>query len=385
LRKNSPSNAPSILIVAISGRGLAAAARRADLVPLVLDFFADEDTEEIARPCVKFAGPIGRGITSNALMEGLSELAAKALSPVLGCVAGSGFEDRPELLSQIAERWPLLGNDSGTVARIKSVEFFDTLDHLGIAHPRTQTEPPLEEGWLSKRRGAAGGCHIALYVPGTSAPAFAYFQERMKGLAVSALFVGNGRNACVLGFSEQWTDPSPASPFRYGGAARPASLSEKLQDEITALVLKASAAFKLKGLGSADFIIDDDTGTALLLEINPRPGATLDIFDEEIQPLLKLHLDAVVDGRLPSSPLVFEDAMASAIVYAPERLIIPEDMAWPDWVADRPRPRESIDKNRPICTVLARAETKARAKRLVMERMKQILAGLRPKNTGEAR
>jgi predicted ATP-grasp superfamily ATP-dependent carboligase len=116
----------------------------------------------------------------------------------------------------------------------------------------------------------------------------------------------------------------------------------------------------LKGLGSADFIVDDDTGTALLL-INPRPGATLDIFDEEIQPLLKLHLDAVLEGKLPSSPLALEDAMASAIVYAPERLIITEDMAWPDWVADRPKPRESIDKNRPICTVFARAETKARA------------------------
>jgi predicted ATP-grasp superfamily ATP-dependent carboligase len=201
---------------------------------------------------------------------------------------------------------------------------------------------------------------------------------------VSALFVGNGRDVDVLGFSEQWTNPRPASPFRYGGAARPASLSAKLQDKITASVLKVSTAFKLKGLGSADFIADEDTGTTLLLEINPRPGATLDIFDEEIQPLLKLHVDAVLDGKLPS-PLALEGAMASALVYAPEQLRIPEGINWPDWVADRPRPRESIDKNRPICTVLARAETKTQAKGLVAERRKQILAGLRPKNTGEAR
>jgi predicted ATP-grasp superfamily ATP-dependent carboligase len=222
-------------------------------------------------------------------------------------------------------------------------------------------------------------------VPGTSISASAYFQEKVKGVAISALFVGNGRDACVLGFSEQWTDPSPASPYRYGGAARPASLSVKLQDEITASVLKLCAAFKLEGLGSADFIVDDDAGAALLLEINPRPGATLDIFDAEIQPLLKLHLDAILDGKLPSQPPALEDAMASALVYAPERLRIPERIDWPDWVADRPRPRESIDKNRPICTVLARAETKTQAKGLVAERRKQILAGLRPKNTGEAR
>lgn len=332
---------------------------------------------------MKFAGPIGSGIELNQLIQGLSDLAVDAPSPVLGCVAGSGFEDRPELLSKIAEHWALLGNDAEAVARTKSVEFFDTLDGLDIPHPRTQNAPPAAEGWLTKRRGAAGGSHIAPYVPGSSGSASAYFQERVKGAAVSALFVGNGRDACVLGFSEQWTDPSTISPFRYGGAARPASLSTTLQDEMTASVLRVCRAFKLKGLGSADFIVDEDTGTAQLLEINPRPGATLDLFDAEIQPLLKLHLDAILDGRLPSSVLMLEGATASAIVYAPERLTIPEDVDWPEWVADRPRPRESIDKNRPICTVLARAETKAQAKGLVAERMNQILAGLRPKNRGK--
>lgn len=363
---------------------MAAAARRADLVPLVVDFFADDDTEQIGHACVKFAGPIGSGIALSPLIEGLSELAAKAPSPVLGCVAGSGFEDRPELLSTIAAHWALLGNDAATVARIKSLEFFDMLDGLGIPHPRTQTAQPAGEGWLTKRRGAAGGSHIAPYVAGTSISASAYFQERVKGMTVSALFVGNGRDACLLGFSEQWTNATRTSPFRYGGAARPASLSGKLQEEISASVSKAVAAFNLKGLGSADFIVAEETGTALLLEINPRPGATLDIFDEETQPLLNLHLDAIVDGKLPSQPITLEGAMASGLVFAPERLRIPQAIDWPEWAVDRPKPRESIDKNRPICTVLARAETKAQANGLVAERMNQILAGLRPKNRGEA-
>jgi predicted ATP-grasp superfamily ATP-dependent carboligase len=383
LRKSSQSKRPSILVVAISGRGLASAAAQAGLVPLVLDFFADADTEEIAHACLKFTGPIGRGIKLNPLLDGLSYLAEEAPSPLLGCVAGAGFEDRPELLSKIAEHWAVLGNDSETVARIKSVEFFHTLDRLRIPHPRTRLEPPSGEGWLTKRRGAAGGGHVARFVAGGSISAAVYFQEMVTGGAVSALFVSNGRDACVLGFSEQWTDPIPASPFRYGGATRPASLSETLQDEMTAAVLKVSAAFKLKGLGSADFIVDEGAGTALLLEINPRPGATLDIFDEEAQPLLKLHLDAILDGTLPSAPLALDGAMASALVYAPERVRIADDMAWPDWVADRPKARESIDKNRPICTVLARAETKARAKRLVTEHQNTILAESGPKTGGK--
>ncbi len=57
--------------------------------------------------------------------------------------------------------------------------------------------------------------------------------------------------------------------------------------------------------------------TRLLLEINPRPGATLDIFDSGAKPLMRLHLEAVREKRLPASGLKFDDAMASAIVYAP--------------------------------------------------------------------
>ncbi len=50
-----------------------------------------------------------------------------------------------------------------------------------------------------------------------------YYQERVEGRAVSALFVGNGSRARVLGFSEQWTAPIAAQPlplWRRGAAGR---------------------------------------------------------------------------------------------------------------------------------------------------------------------
>jgi predicted ATP-grasp superfamily ATP-dependent carboligase len=115
---------------------------------------------------------------------------------------------------------------------------------------------------------------------------------------------------------------------------------------------------------------------ALMLEINPRPGATLDIFDSEKEPLLKLHLDAVLDGVLPGGRLGLKGAAASAIVYARRRLAVP-DLNWPDWAADRPKNGERIDKNRPICTVSARAMTPIQAKHLVEEKISIILAALR--------
>ncbi len=369
--RNSQADGPSLLLAAISARSLAQSARRAGFTPLVADFFADTDTQEAAHACRKLAGGIERGMRWGRLGRALDALAERAPSPIAGLVYGAGFEDRPELLTLIAERWPLLGNDADTVKHIKApAMFFTELDRLRIAHPATTTERPANAGpWLAKRIGGAGGSHI---VPGRVAKRGAdiYYQERAEGRAVSALFVGTASGARVLGFSEQWTAPTPRSPWRYGGAIRPAAPSRTAARRMTAAVIGIGRAFRLKGLASADFLVNGDE--ALLLEINPRPGATLDIFDCGAMPLLRLHVEAVSAGKLPPRGLKFGDAMASAIVYAGTGGAAPPGFVWPDWSADRPKSSERIDKNRPICTVVARARTGSHAKRLIEERICKI-------------
>ena len=121
----------------MSGRALAASARRAGFVPLVADFFADADTGQIAHSCYKLDDLKG-GFRWKVLAPALGALAEAAPSPLLGVVYGSGFEDRPTLLAKIAERWPLLGNGPSVVERVKSPEvLFTELTRLGIPHPRT--------------------------------------------------------------------------------------------------------------------------------------------------------------------------------------------------------------------------------------------------------
>ena len=92
-----------------------------------------------------------------------------------------------------------------------------------------------------------------------------------------------------------------------------------------------SCRFNLLGLCSADFIRNGDSYT--LLEINPRPGATLDIFDDAEAPLIKAHLDASA-GRPFVLPR-FRDAMAAMIAYTPMPIARFPALAWPDWVAVR--------------------------------------------------
>jgi predicted ATP-grasp superfamily ATP-dependent carboligase len=372
----------TLLVAAISGRALAQAAVDAGFDALVADFFADADTARLAHACLKLPGDIARGFQWGSLARALEALAKQAPSPLLGLVYGSGFEDRPRLLARLAERWPLLGNDAETVVRIKAPEtFFAALDALAIPHPAPATTRPRNgAGWIAKRRGGAGGSHVVpsrLQKDATGA----YYQAFVAGRAVSALFLANGSKACVLGFSEQWTAPAPRRLWRYGGAVQPAALSEETMEAMTRAVTLLASEFGLKGLASADFVLAENR--PLLLEINPRPGATLDIFACAKKPLLKLHVDAVLDGTLPRKPLVFEGAAASSIVHAPKSVIVPRNMTWPSWAADLPKPGERIDKQRPICTVLARAGTEARAKRLAETRKASLLAKIQEPSKGD--
>jgi len=384
LPRSSSADGLALLVAAVSGRALAQAARRAGFVPLVADFFADMDTQEAAYACCKL-DDIARGFRWASLARALDALAAASPAPILGFVYGSGFEDRPELLSRIAERWTLIGNDAATVRRLKDPKsFFSTLDRLGIAHPATTCVRPARgvKDWLVKREGGAGGSHIGIDRSARKR-GNRYYQERVEGSPVSALFLADGTCARVLGFSEQWPAPSKGRPFRYGGAVRPARLTPSAKEAMRSAVERAVSAFGIRGLASADFMVKGKT--ALLLEINPRPGATIDIFDSADAPLLKLHLEAAQRDKLPRQAPRPAGAAASAIVFARRRLAVPLTMAWPVWTADRAKPGEIIDKERPICTVWARAGTTARAKSLVEARTKTVLACIESKCRGDYR
>jgi predicted ATP-grasp superfamily ATP-dependent carboligase len=359
-----------VLIAAVSGRALAASARRGGFVPLVADAFGDQDTLAAAAGHVR-ADMLDRPIDGEKL-KGALEALAGARDPA-GIVCGSGFEDRADLLTRIGARWPLLGNDANTVARIKDpLTFADICRAANIPHPQSSRTPPADrDGWLVKRIGGAGGLHVRDACDSKAAGEGVYFQRRIAGEPVSALVLGDGKGVMVLGFSRQWAAPSRRHPFRYGGAVRPAALSDGLMRDLTAAVERLAAAVPLVGVNSADFLVDGDTFH--LLEINPRPGATFDLFERDADSLFALHV-AACGGTLPEQTPVYDGAMAGAIVYAKHDIESVPAVVWPDWAADRPAPGSSVGAEDPLCSVFARAETADAAKELVEQRVAQIRA-----------
>jgi predicted ATP-grasp superfamily ATP-dependent carboligase len=361
---------PPALIAALSGRALAAAAARAGERAIVLDLFADRDTARHADACLAMPrGP--HGFARDALLAAVARLAGE----VRGLVYGAGFEHDPALLGEIAALVPLLGNSPETVAAAKEpLAFAALLGRLGLPHPLTTRTAPADGGWLRKMIGGSGGRHVAHAASG-EARAGTYFQRRVAGRPVSAAFLADGRSAHVLGFSEQWIAGDAASPFRYGGCAGPLPLPPPLGTAIAAACHAIAAALGLVGLNSLDLLIDGERFH--IIEVNPRPGATLDIFDGYGgASLWALHLDAVA-GRLPSiSPDAPADARAAAVIYASQPIVIPAAMTWPAWTADRGTAGTIIDRGEPVCTVRARAATTIAARAQAERRGSRLLAQL---------
>jgi predicted ATP-grasp superfamily ATP-dependent carboligase len=361
----------AVLIAAASGRALAQSARRGGFLPLVADFFADQDTAAVAHDHVRLDGGLAHGMEQESLLAALQSL-GRSHRPV-GVVCGTGFEDRPQLLVRIGERWRLLGNDAQTVATVKDPGALAALCRVcDIAHPDTIVSPPHEPtGWLAKRKGGAGGGHIAGVGARKHADGEFYFQRATPGVPVSALFLADGRRAVMLGFSTQWASPTAQRPYRYGGAVRPALLASATADALAAAVQRLMQAIPLVGLNSADFLVDRDEFR--LLEINPRPGATLDVFEPAAGSLFALHVAACA-GELTGALPRLDGACAAAIAYAERDIAAAPAACWPDWTADRPVAGTAIRTGEPLCTVKAAAATAAAAKSGVDERLTQVLA-----------
>jgi predicted ATP-grasp superfamily ATP-dependent carboligase len=190
----------------------------------------------------------------------------------------------------------------------------------------------------------------------------------VPGRPVSALVLADGKRALVLGFSEQWCAPAPGRPFRYGGAVRPASLPAAIAYTLREAAVRLVTGTGLVGLNALDFMVRADGID--LVEINPRPGATLDVFPH--RDLFAAHV-AACDGVLPGAPLAFAGADAAAIVYAPRALAVPPDFDWPDWTADREPPGRAVAAQAPLCTVLAAAADGAAARALAATRTAAII------------
>ena len=367
----------SLVVAGLSARMMVEAAAHDGYLPLALDVFGDLDTRSQATHWESIGSPEELRIDGPRLLAALGQLARQG--DVLGWVAGSGFEAQADLLEAGAQCLPLLGTPAGVVRRVRDPRgFFTWLDSLGVLHPEVCWQPPtLSNGWLCKRADSAGGWHIRRADDSpTDSDAPCYFQREVPGTPMSALFVADGRRAQVFGFNELIVRPIARHPFVYCGAIGPVYLDAVNASALRCLLDATVAEFGLKGLGSLDFMLD--ARRVLVLELNPRPSASMALYDG-LQ-VMRSHVLACRESVLPPPrPPAHEPlpVQGSEIVYAPRSLQVSAKTA--AWLAcqrdvhDLPAAGAAFAQGDPVCSVSARAGDSLQVRKRLSRRRQAVL------------
>jgi uncharacterized protein len=361
------------LIIARSGRALAASAKRAGYKVSVADYFADEDTRSCSESVHQLQYHCD-GFTKETLLRHIEEIVSS--NPNVKLVTGSGFESTPNLLNTLHEVIPVLSSSRESIVALKDpVSFFKMLDKNSIGHPEVLFSKPItSKKYLIKRIGGIGGGHVnwsnqvELYDDSSS-----YYQEFVPGKVLSVVFLADGLQAGIVGFNQQLlSEQFEEMPFLYQGAITINEHSERHKENIQKIINKVTNETKLRGLCGLDYIVDE-FDNIFVLEVNPRPPATFELHEGK-QSLFDAHLSCFDGSPIDYKRWVYKNEKNSgyAIIYTNKELKISDNIDWPLWVKDRPSPGSVIPVKFPICTVHAEECSIDKLKDVLSNRLKQI-------------
>jgi predicted ATP-grasp superfamily ATP-dependent carboligase len=342
-----------ILAVAVSARMLTEMAVADGYAVTALDRFGDVDLRAIA--------PGATAPTSDALTALAANMDADAL------VYGAGFENRPDLVSRLADGRELLGTPPellravrdpwavGAAARAAGARAPETLPADALLKLGDADLRGLErDAWLRKPRHGGGGRGVRRWAGGRVRRG-EILQRRIHGLSCSAVAIGNGRQAVVLGLTEQ-LHRSPG--FRWIGNVAPPRVPEtqrqELDGQLQAVCAEVAARFGVRGAFGVDAVWDGRQ--AWVLEVNPRPPASLELFgpgsfDAHVQGARGLGLPA---ARTPPTHC----ATVKLVLFAQRELCAPDPDWWPvKLVRDIPHAGEKIKPGAPVCTLVSATAT----------------------------
>lgn len=358
---------PPLLIVANSARYLAQSALIAGRSAVVVDAFADRDTRQAAmRWCRATAA------TPRSLVAAAREFDQAVSGSVSSWVYGAGLEAAPELLDAVSDHPNRLCGNRPEILRLAGspAPWIALLEQLQIDFPETRLAPPGEpRGWLFKPSGGCGGIGVQPASWPRPAAKRGCFQRRIRGHLVSLLFAADGRDVRVLGYNELFARRPDLGDFRYAGAIGAAAPRGGAVRVMRRAAQRLTSTLGLRGINGLDFVLQGDA--ALLLELNARPPATLELYEPALpNGGLGAHLEACA-GDLPA-PRADDLARGHRLLYASTDLTVPA-FDWPEWCSDRPLSGSRVAAGAPLCSVRASGIDRNQVKQSLRTRAAQIL------------
>lgn len=370
LRPDRLEKTSTTLVIAASARVLAESGRKGNLALLAIDQYGDEDTRMASHALRCAASPEG-GLDRNEVLEAIEILDPKREAQVL---LGGGLDSHPGLIEVIGEQRRLVGNSPQRFRQLKDPgSCFKLLDDLDIPYPEICWEYPRDpKSWLLKTGCSEGGKGVRSPAHDQAATGD-YYQRRLAGSPYSVLFLANGDDLKIIGFNTLQTIAVGETPYLFAGAMNFTDLRTDALRTVTAFALKLVRKTGLVGLNSMDFMFDSVSGP-LVLDINPRPSATMALYDRDAPlGLLRAHIQAVC-GHLPSIAAT-NQYRAFHVVLADRQIALSKRLTWPSWCHDRPSVGSSVMAGTPFCTVEAEASSPKGALQLLRRRI-GLLKGL---------
>jgi methenyltetrahydromethanopterin cyclohydrolase len=342
-----------VLIVASSGRMLAQAARKTNLVPLVIDLFADQDTQEIAEKVIQLKD-FSLPSLQREVVKLLTEFNFKSI------IYGSGLENQLKSLAWLKTQAKVHGNTADVNAQyLDNKSLFKNLDRLNIAYPKVSfASLSTKQPYLIKSSKVSGGQGIKLCT--NEIRKGEYYQQYKQGESGSILFLAAKQGTQIIGFHRQWT--LSRSNFSFAKIIKQNILPLQQTEQVIVWVNKLVKTYDLKGLGSLDFIWDGQQ--CYFLEVNCRPPASMILYPE--LDLLNAHMtEKFVLGKV--KPTI----RGLQILYATSDCWV-ELSKWPSWSFDRPQKKVGIKSGQPICSIMADGKTVRQVEKNLKNRQKII-------------
>lgn len=285
----------------------------------------------------------------------------------------ANLENHPLAVEALRRGKPVLGNSASVLSSVRNpARLFNFLARSGIPAPRIAFSSQLFEleadgTWLRKPVRSGGGHGIAVHASGDRLGRDVFLQERLDGLPCGAVFVADGRDARLLGISEQLVGQKEfgVGGFRYcGSILGPVGAGQvawgDLIGRVEQIVVAIAREFNLVGVNGMDYILKG--GIAYPLEINPRYTASMELVERAYGiNIFDAHL-AACQGRLPAFDLGAQSGagfFGKAIVFATDSVVFHHPQWWFDRGArDLPCEGERIGVGRPICTVFSRGSSR---------------------------
>ena len=389
----------NILVIGMDVVSLATSATKAGYKVYAVDYFGDQDLKRVCHESLSIVkqtpgvtcGQLSTNFNPETLLQLTMGLLKKNAIDVT--LLSTGLDDSPDVLFELNDMIPILGNHPHVIKRIRDkTKFLKELERLEILHPETAMAENIEEarkkakdiGYpiLVKPSKGFGGVGIRkAQGPKELKQAFqdaslidekVLIQEYISGTPASVSLISSTTETITLTLNEQLlgvNDVGQEEPFGYCGNVVPLVTTRSVMNRCKNIAERVTSHFGLIGSNGIDFVISKED-IPYVVEVNPRFQGTVECVERVLGiNMVEAHMKTCLQGKLQTIAKKTAVFCTRLILFAPQRSVVP-DLSVFEEVRDIPIPEVIIEKGEPVCSIViegAHRNSSLRKTRIIAE------------------